>query len=91
MERNRWEKVIAAVEKVQELMDGENISAEVYQYMDLPVIAVDIRWGDWKHDHLRADYLMEERTGFPKVNQKVTEEDGSDCYSATHYYIVPEV
>lgn len=53
---------------------------------------VDIKWGDWKHNHLRCDYLVEE---FAKENGReitlkrevVTEDDGSDCYSAKHYYI----
>lgn len=53
---------------------------------------VDIIWGDWKHDHLRADYLIKEyfkKLGYEvSVNEEVTEEDGSDTYSATHYYSV---
>lgn len=46
---------------------------------------VHIEWGDWKHDHARLDYLMA-NIGYMKTNEEVTDEDGSDCYSATHYY-----
>lgn len=50
------------------------------------VIEAEIEWGDWKHDHLRADWIAAE-TGFTKLGDRVTDEDGSDCYSAIHYYI----
>lgn len=43
--------------------------------------------GDWKHEHARADYLMRE-IGYELISKKVTEEDGSDWYSADHYYRV---
>ena len=53
---------------------------------------INIQWGDWKHDHWYADVLIEDffkdkdevREIFYGIN--VTEEDGSDCYSATHIY-----
>ena len=53
-------------------------------------IEFDINWGDWKHEHLRAKWLMEEF--FNKLNITIktdsytTEEDGSDTYSA-HYNV----
>ena len=49
------------------------------------VIAAFIEWGDWKHDHSYLDYVMSE-LGYEMVNVKITEEDGSDCYSAIRYY-----
>lgn len=48
-------------------------------------IVVDIRWGDWKHSHLWADDLMS-YLGYVKISEDVTEDDGSDCYSADHTY-----
>lgn len=55
------------------------------------IVKAEIHWGDWKHDHLYHEYLMEE---YAKKNDliiighdsEVTEEDGSDCYSAIHTY-----
>ena len=44
-----------------------------------------IEWGDWKHDHGFADYLMT-LVGYRCVGHEVTEDDGSDCYSAIHTY-----
>lgn len=45
-----------------------------------------VEWGDWKHDHGFADYLMS-LVGYRCVGQNVTEDDGSDCYSAVHTYV----
>ena len=76
----------AKVLEAQTTLDKNNVWGTAYQYHTLPVIAVEISWGDWKHAHWRTDYLMEE-LGFQKIKVDVTEEDGSDCYSAIHYYM----
>ncbi len=47
-----------------------------------------IEWGDWKHDHGFADHLMS-LLGYVRMGTQVTEDDGSDCYSATHVYLKP--
>ena len=49
-------------------------------------INAEIEWGDWKHDHAYLDYLMKE-WGYEKTNEITTESDGSDCYSAEHYFV----
>ena len=46
---------------------------------------ISINWGDWKHEHWKCDYLMEE-AGYKFVGAITTDEDGSDCYSADRYY-----
>lgn len=48
-------------------------------------ISVEIHWGDWKHEHLRCDWVLG-LIGFSLVSVDVTEENGSDCYSAIRYY-----
>lgn len=55
------------------------------------IVKAEIRWGDWKHDHLRYGYLLSEwakANGFRVIVEdhveQVTEEDGSDCYSGIH-------
>lgn len=53
---------------------------------------IEIQWGDWKHDHLRATYLVEnffhKKAEVEQVVgvEQITEEDGSDCYSSIHMY-----
>lgn len=71
--------------KIYETLTAHNVISEVYQFLTLPVFCVEISWGDWKHDHLRADNLIQE-IGGRLIRTSVVEEDGSDCYSAVHYY-----
>jgi hypothetical protein len=48
-------------------------------------ISVYVEWGDWKHDHIFLKHIMWENH-YRQIEEVVTEEDGSDCYSATHYF-----
>ena len=49
------------------------------------LLSITIEWGDWKHDHGFADYLMQ-KMGYTLLSEQITEEDGSDCYSSIHIY-----
>lgn len=53
------------------------------------VYDITINWGDWKHDHMFCDYLMEQK-GYVRIAEVVTEEDGSDAYSSVHRYAFKE-
>ena len=84
-------------EKIQEMLDSANkefqenqssIIAEIYS-LETMLIVIEIECGDWKHEHGYADYVMSQH-GFTKVQEQVTEEDGSDCYSSNHYYLCLE-
>lgn len=63
--------------------------SEVYptELNGFPCLVVEVSWGDWKHSHGYLDYLMKEK-GFFMVREDVTEEDGSDCYSSNHIYLL---
>lgn len=53
-------------------------------------VNVDVHWGDWKHDHLYIDYVME-HNGFTQVRvMPFGEPTGDDTYSATHVYKLNE-
>ena len=67
----------------QLLREKEFTDAMVFSSDDKVYVLVE--WGDWKHDHAYLDYLMKE-AGWTKITEVVTEEDGSDCYSAEHLY-----
>ena len=54
--------------------------------LDTKLICIGVSWGDWKHDHLWLDALME-HLGYDCFGVIVTEENGSDCYSANHTYV----
>ena len=53
---------------------------------DVNYTVVGISWGDWKHEHQRCKHLMYD-LGYICEGSIVTEEDGSDCYSADHYFV----
>lgn len=51
---------------------------------------IDIPWGDWKHEHWAADHLVQkffmDKGLIVKCDTRTYEEDGSDTYSAEHFY-----
>ena len=53
---------------------------------DVSRVVVTISWGDWKHEHLRCDVMMLD-IGYVYDGLIETESDGSDCFSADHYYV----
>lgn len=71
------------IQKVYKALESVNVD-EVWKNGER--ICVQIRWGDWKHDHLRCDWLMK-GLGYELVESTVTEEDGSDTYSALREYV----
>jgi hypothetical protein len=73
-------------EKIRHFLSDNGVWGEVYKHFDLPVMVVDISWGDWKHEHGWCKCLMK-YLGYGEIGCKVTEEDGSDTYSAEHYFI----
>lgn len=82
MERKDIEKDIQRIFKENEMWyDWDvNLDGSVEIYVD---------WGDWKHDHLYLNYIMKEN-GYLFTGEEVTEEDGSDAYSATHTFLKSE-
>lgn len=82
-------EMIELAEKVENALRDNGVFADVYgDYDDFnrEVMKVEISWGDWKHEHLRAKWIVKNVIGLPvkKWEEVVTEEDGSDCYSAVH-------
>lgn len=47
--------------------------------------AIHISWGDWKHSHGRADFIMS-LFGFRLKSEETDEENGGDAYSAWRCY-----
>jgi len=80
--------ILTMENKIYKLMKENYIKGEIVEERtDRKIIAVEVIWGDWKHEHLALDWLMEENFSNLRNTQTVTtEEDGSDCYSAIHYY-----
>lgn len=70
-------------EMIRRYLDDNRVDAEVSSTGGF--LSVHIHWGDWKHDHLWSENLMK-YIGYVRVATQVTEEDGSDTYSAVHVY-----
>lgn len=83
MDKKEIQKKLDAVNKIFR-EDQSGIIAEIYDLNSM-LIFTEIEWGDWKHEHGYCDWIMQEN-GFRKVGEQITEEDGSDCYSAVHFY-----
>lgn len=73
--------------KIYDLMEKNHISGEVLDCGD-GYAEIQVNWGDWKHSHLRLDYLMKQAFDVLHNTEEVTESDGSDTYSAIHRYII---
>ena len=82
MEQKLQELINKATSKFKE----HNCYYEIYSYMGIAV-AIEICWGDWKHDHGFVDYIMKEVGGNTKFSEEITEQDGSDTYSSIHYFV----
>lgn len=76
-------------EELQKYLKEKNFPYWVEETTDNRLV-IEIVWGDWKHDHWRANWLVEEffksKNLIVQKEEYTTEEDGSDCYSADHYY-----
>ena len=73
-----------SVEEVRKKFAEEDMYCEINENEN-GCISIEIEWGDWKHDHRWCNDLMS-YIGYECRDEVVTEEDGSDCYSATHYF-----
>lgn len=90
MDFNKANEIASIV--IKYLTEKEADFFEVYptELNGFPCLIVEVNWGDWKHSHGYLDYLMKEKH-FLKIREDVTEEDGSDCYSANHIYLIPTI
>ena len=80
-------EILAMQKRINEVMMENHIRGDIVDYNTREkMIAVEITRGDWKHDHLRMDYFMQTAYDIRSIQTQTTEENGSDCYSAIHYY-----
>lgn len=71
-------------ERLAKFLSENQCYGELYEYNGETAI-IHIDWGDWKHDHGWCNSLMG-YIGYTCGDEIVTEENGSDCYSSTHYF-----
>jgi hypothetical protein len=80
----------AMYDKIKEAWEAIEWHQEMYYEMDVYAsnleLIIIVDWGDWKHDHAALDQIAKEATHPVEISENVTEEDGSDTYSAEHCY-----
>lgn len=72
---------------ISKFLGDNSVYAEVHTELSRKVVVIYISWGDWSHSHGYTRTLMN-YLGYKQVSEEVTEDDGSDCYSAIHKYIL---
>ena len=48
-------------------------------------VEINVERGDWKHDHGFLIYLMH-KNHYRLIDRNITEENGSDCFSAQYTF-----
>ena len=84
-----FEEMAEILNGLENFLREEDVYYEVWFDTKNDTVNAEIEWGDWKHDHLWFDHLAEQylnSKGYEviDVNVDVTDEDGSDTYSAIH-------
>lgn len=67
------------------LRNGGVWNCEIFPDSDFRDVIVEIYDGDWKHEHLRAVWIIEELGG-EHLGEWLLEDSDSDCYSAGHRF-----
>lgn len=70
-------------ERIADYLNCNGVYADVWKSGS--EITINIDWGDWKHDHLWCENAMR-YLGYLLCGSRITDENGSDCYSAEHYF-----
>ena len=71
-------------EDVKRIFKENNLTYEWWVQDDGGIVVV-VEWGDLKHDHVFLKYVMR-KNHYRVVEEIVTEEDGSDAYSAEYVF-----
>lgn len=73
--------------QIREHLEENGFNPDSIFVNSMGIVEVEINWGDWKHDHIFCDRLMN-GIGYVKVDEDITEDDGSDTYSSIHFFEV---
>ena len=72
-------------EDINRIFKENNLYYDYFILSNNGMIEIIIENGDWKHDHLRLNYIMSKNNYiFIKENEIGTSDD--DSYSSTHYF-----
>ena len=78
------------LKSIEKIMSDNFIAGEIIdnsvENEKFSYICVLVENGDWKHSHRLLDYLVENELKPICVDSIITDDDGSDTYSAKHIY-----
>lgn len=74
------------VEKINCCFKKEGSPLRVYKSKDEDRFELQVNWGDWSHEHRFALSLIGEIAPEFDYVKTITEENGSDCYSAEYTF-----
>ena len=74
------------IQEIQAAFKEVRLSVDALYQIEENEILVCISWGDWKHEHLACEQIMK-RLGYTQVQEVITEDNCSDCYSSEHTFI----
>ena len=77
---------MSQVQEIQLAFQKHQLSVDEIYEIEVNEVLVCISWGDWRHQHLACDHIMR-KLGYMKVQEVVTESNGSDCYSSEHTFL----
>ncbi len=75
--------------ELKDYLKSNNIYIDEF-YFENNELFGEITWGDWKHEHHRADWYVKQFFAEHDIEvrheQWTTDSDGADCYSARHIW-----
>ena len=78
------------LKEIKKYLNENGIYPDVIYAHDSDILEIEINDGDWKHEHERCINLMA-AAGYAQQEIVTTEEDGSDCFSAIHRYVMNQL
>lgn len=76
-------------QKIRNLFKENNVHYEWWWTAD-GIVEIDVEDGDWKHDHIYLDRLMQDN-GYEKTGERqYGEPTGGDWYTSVHSFKIKE-
>jgi len=88
-----FDEIKALVNELYDRLAEQDVYYDVWFDESDSTVTVGIDWGDWKHDHMWLDifankFFEEKGYDVDNIGVEVTDEDGSDTYSANHTFVL---
>ena len=72
-------------EDINRIFKENNLYYDYFILSNNEMIGIIIENGDWKHDHLRLNYIMS-KNNYKLIKEEEIGTSDEDSYSSTHYF-----